>query len=82
MTLRAEPGQASWQLTGSKTHVLDAASAGMILVVARTASALSLFAVAADAEGVRRAPLPTHLYVKRCGLLTRIHPSQPKSLLI
>lgn len=57
--LRAEPGQGCWQLTGSKSYVLDGASADIILVVARTESGLSLFAVAANAEGLRRSPLPT-----------------------
>jgi alkylation response protein AidB-like acyl-CoA dehydrogenase len=45
-------------LTGRKNFVIDGQVAGLILVAARTAAGLSLFAVAADAPGLSRAPLP------------------------
>src|SRR6201995_1935947 len=48
-------------LNGHKSYVLDGHSAGLILVVGRTADAagLSLFAVPADAAGLDRQALPT-----------------------
>jgi alkylation response protein AidB-like acyl-CoA dehydrogenase len=54
----------SWRLDGRKSFVLDGHSADLILVVARTDDALSLFAVAADAVpagpgGLTRTALPT-----------------------
>jgi len=53
-----------WRLDGRKSFVLDGHTAGLILVVARTADELSLFAVPADAVsagtgGLTRAALPT-----------------------
>ncbi|HEX9063882.1 MAG TPA: acyl-CoA dehydrogenase family protein [Streptosporangiaceae bacterium] len=53
----------NWTLDGHKSFVLDGHSAGLILVVARTAgqgeSSLSLFAVPAGAAGLDRTALPT-----------------------
>jgi alkylation response protein AidB-like acyl-CoA dehydrogenase len=49
----------SWQLDGRKSFVLDGHTANLILVVARTGDALSLFAVAAEASGLTRTALPT-----------------------
>jgi alkylation response protein AidB-like acyl-CoA dehydrogenase len=49
----------SWQLDGRKSFVLDGHTANLILVVARTGDALSLFAVPAEASGLTRAALPT-----------------------
>jgi alkylation response protein AidB-like acyl-CoA dehydrogenase len=48
-----------WRLDGRKSFVLDGHTAGLVLVVARTGDALSLFAVPADASGLTRAALPT-----------------------
>ena len=48
-----------WGLDGHKSFVLDGHAADLILVVARTESGLSLFAVAGDAEGLDRRVLPT-----------------------
>jgi alkylation response protein AidB-like acyl-CoA dehydrogenase len=48
-----------WTLDGHKSFVLDGYTAGLILAVARTADGLSLFAVAADADGLSRKELPT-----------------------
>lgn len=57
--LRAEAGADGWRLTGSKSFVIDGAVAGLFLVVARTEAGLSLFAVPADAPGLRRERLDT-----------------------
>jgi alkylation response protein AidB-like acyl-CoA dehydrogenase len=48
-----------WQLDGRKSFVLDGHTANLILVVARTGDALSLFAVPAEASGLTRTALPT-----------------------
>jgi alkylation response protein AidB-like acyl-CoA dehydrogenase len=53
-----------WQLDGRKSFVLDGHTANLILVVARTGDALSLFAVTAEAVqagtgGLTRTALPT-----------------------
>ncbi len=48
-----------WRLDGRKSFVLDGHTADLILVVARTGDALSLFAVPADAPGLARTGLPT-----------------------
>ncbi len=48
-----------WQLDGHKSFVLDGHTAGLLLVIGRTAGGLSLFAVPGDAEGLVRTPLPT-----------------------
>jgi len=48
-----------WRLDGRKSFVLDGHTADLILVVARSGDALSLFAVSAEAAGLTRAPLPT-----------------------
>ncbi|MER6957198.1 acyl-CoA dehydrogenase family protein [Streptomyces sp. NPDC000618] len=48
-----------WELTGVKTYVLDGHLADLLLVAARTPCGVSLFAVAADAPGLVRTPLPT-----------------------
>ena len=48
-----------WQLDGHKSFVLDGHTADLILVTARTAADLSLFAVDAAAAGLTRTALPT-----------------------
>ncbi len=48
-----------WQLDGRKSFVLDGHSASLILVVARAAGDLSVFAVPGDAPGLTRTGLPT-----------------------
>ncbi|HXW87974.1 MAG TPA: acyl-CoA dehydrogenase family protein [Streptosporangiaceae bacterium] len=48
-----------WRLEGRKSFVLDGHTANLILVVARSGDALSLFAVPAEAAGLTRTPLPT-----------------------
>lgn len=52
ITLRADHVSDSWTLTGEKTLVLDAGIADLILVVARTAAGVSVFAVDKGADGL------------------------------
>jgi alkylation response protein AidB-like acyl-CoA dehydrogenase len=52
-------GDGGWQLDGHKSYVLDGHTADLILVTARTAAGLSLFAVDAAAAGLTRTALPT-----------------------
>ncbi|MBG0857136.1 acyl-CoA/acyl-ACP dehydrogenase [Streptomyces spinoverrucosus] len=57
--LTARETAAGWHLTGTKTYVPDGHLADLLLVAARTPTGVSLFAVAADASGLVRTPLPT-----------------------
>ena len=52
-------GTGGWQLDGRKCFVLDGHTADLILVVARAAGELSLFAVPGDSPGLTRTALPT-----------------------
>jgi alkylation response protein AidB-like acyl-CoA dehydrogenase len=52
-------GAGGWQLDGRKSFVLDGHTASLILVIARAAGELSLFAVPADAPGLARTAVPT-----------------------
>jgi alkylation response protein AidB-like acyl-CoA dehydrogenase len=54
----AQSGDA-WTLTGTKMFVLDGHLADVVLVAARTASGVSIFAVDGDASGMARTPLAT-----------------------
>lgn len=57
---RAERQQGGWVLRGRKAAVHGASAAGLLLVTARDdEGALALFAVAADADGVRRTAFRT-----------------------
>ena len=49
----------AWTIDGAKHYVLDGHAAGLLLVVARTAAGVSLFAVDGDAAGLTRTPLAT-----------------------
>ncbi len=49
----------NWKLSGAKHYVLDGHTAGLIIVAARTAAGVSLFAVDGDAAGMTRTPLAT-----------------------
>lgn len=60
----ATPANGGYRLDGTKSFVLDGHTADLIVVAARTPSSvgeegLSLFTVAADAEGLTRTPLET-----------------------
>jgi acyl-CoA dehydrogenase len=56
---RALPSGSSWELTGVKNYVVDGATAGLILVVARAADGLGVFAVPGNAAGLGRERLVT-----------------------
>lgn len=56
---RAVRGNGHWRLDGTKTFVLDGHVADLVLVAARTASGVGLFAVDTRAGGVGREPLST-----------------------
>jgi len=49
----------TWKLNGTKMYVLDGHTASLLLVAARTAAGVSLFAVEGDAAGLTRTPLST-----------------------
>ncbi|AJF68882.1 acyl-CoA dehydrogenase family protein [Streptomyces vietnamensis] len=49
----AGPG-GTWRITGTKEHVLDGATAGVLLVAARSGAGVSLFEVPVDGAGVGR----------------------------
>jgi alkylation response protein AidB-like acyl-CoA dehydrogenase len=57
----AVPGEAEggWVIDGHKTFVLDGHVASLILVVARTETGVSLFAVDGSASGLTRVAMPT-----------------------
>jgi alkylation response protein AidB-like acyl-CoA dehydrogenase len=59
ITMSAVRDGDGWRLDGRKSFVLDGHTADLILVVARTADGLSLFAVTAGAAGLTATPLPT-----------------------
>ncbi|MCB0972168.1 MAG: acyl-CoA/acyl-ACP dehydrogenase, partial [Acidimicrobiales bacterium] len=49
----------AWKLNGTKMYVLDGHTASLLIVAARTAAGVSLFAVDGDASGVTRTALAT-----------------------
>lgn len=57
VTCRAERDGGRWRLSGAKSTVLDAVGAGLLLVPARTADEVALFAVTGDASGLERTPV-------------------------
>jgi alkylation response protein AidB-like acyl-CoA dehydrogenase len=56
--LRATPDGGQWVLAGTKSFVLDAAGADLIVAAARTAAGLSLFVVDARDSGLAQERLP------------------------
>ena len=58
-TATAPTATPEWELHGVKNYVVDGASAGLILVVARAGEELGVFAVQSDAPGLEREPLVT-----------------------
>lgn len=56
---RAEHTASGWLLSGVKHHVVDGATAGLLLVVARAPDGVGVFAVERDAPGVHATPLAT-----------------------
>ena len=59
ITMPATGSGSDYTLTGEKMYVLDGTTAGLILVAARTAGGVSLFAVQGDAAGLTREGLST-----------------------
>jgi alkylation response protein AidB-like acyl-CoA dehydrogenase len=59
ITLTATAGDGGWTLDGHKSYVLDAGTAGLILVAARTEAGIGLFAVEAGAPGLVTSELST-----------------------
>jgi alkylation response protein AidB-like acyl-CoA dehydrogenase len=59
ITMEATKEGDGWVLNGTKSFVLDGATAGLILVAARTGKGVSLFAVDGDAPGLSRTSLST-----------------------
>ena len=59
-----------YTLSGEKMYVLDGATAGLILVAARTASGVSLFSVDGDASGLTRTALATMDQTRKQAKLT------------
>ncbi len=59
ITLGATESGGSWTLDGHKMFVIDGHSAELVLVAARTAGGVSLFAVEGDASGLTRTALST-----------------------
>jgi alkylation response protein AidB-like acyl-CoA dehydrogenase len=56
VTLPAAHSPDGWTLSGAKSFVLDGTTAQLIIVPARTASGVSLFAVDAESPGLTRRP--------------------------
>ena len=59
ITMEATRKGDGWALEGQKMFVLDGHSAQLVLVAARTAAGVSLFAVEGEAAGLTRTPLAT-----------------------
>ena len=59
VSARAISRDGAWRIDGHKSFVLDGAVADLLLVIAQADSGVAVFAVAADAEGLGREPLPT-----------------------
>jgi alkylation response protein AidB-like acyl-CoA dehydrogenase len=57
--LAATQKDGGWVLHGHKMFVIDGHAADLIIVAARTAAGVTLFAVQGDAAGLTRTPLPT-----------------------
>jgi alkylation response protein AidB-like acyl-CoA dehydrogenase len=59
ITMSAHRAGSGWRLDGLKSYVLDGYTADLLLVAARTAAGVSLFAVPPGTTGVTRFPLAT-----------------------
>jgi alkylation response protein AidB-like acyl-CoA dehydrogenase len=64
---RADDG---WELEGHKSFVLDATSADLLLVVARTEDGIGVFAVEANGPGLERTQLATMDQTRKQGRIT------------
>ena len=70
VTCTATSGDDGWVLDGAKHYVLDGHTAGLIIVAARTAAGVSLFAVDSDASGLERTALSTMDQTRKQAKLT------------
>ncbi|OBY29221.1 acyl-CoA dehydrogenase family protein, partial [Mycolicibacter kumamotonensis] len=61
---------AGWTLTGEKAFVLDGHTADLVLVIARTGSSLSIFAVDGSSDALRRTPMQTMDMTRKQARLT------------
>ena len=59
VSMEATKSGDGWTLSGSKMFVLDGHTANLVLVAAKAAGGLSLFAVEGEASGLTRTPLTT-----------------------
>ena len=59
VTLTAKNSGGTWTLSGEKLYVTDGHTASLVLVIARTAKGLALFAVDGSAKGLARRALAT-----------------------
>jgi alkylation response protein AidB-like acyl-CoA dehydrogenase len=59
ITAGASPMGDGWAITGTKSYVIDGHIADLVLVAARTAAGVSLFAVRGDALGLARTRMQT-----------------------
>lgn len=60
----------AWRLSGRKSFTVDAATADLLLVTARTGRGLALFAVERGAPGLRQAQSATLDLIRRLGTVT------------
>jgi alkylation response protein AidB-like acyl-CoA dehydrogenase len=58
IALSAQDEDGGWVLDGTKQHVVDGATADVVLVAARTGTGIELFRVEADAAGLGREAVP------------------------
>ena len=70
ITLAASGSGSDYTLTGTKSFVIDGATANLLVVAARTASGVSLFTVAGDAAGLTRQSLSTMDQTRKQAKLT------------
>ena len=70
VTATATAAGDSWTIDGAKHYVLDRHTAGLIIVAARTAAGVSLFAVDGDAAGLERTALSTMDQTRKQAKLT------------
>jgi alkylation response protein AidB-like acyl-CoA dehydrogenase len=70
VTAQAARRDGAWRIDGHKSFVLDGAVADLLLVIARTEGGTAVFAVAADADGLRREPLLTMDQTRKLARLT------------
>ncbi|MCU4184264.1 acyl-CoA/acyl-ACP dehydrogenase [Acidiferrimicrobium sp. IK] len=70
VTLQATGSGSEWTLTGEKLYVLDGHTADVVLVAARTAAGVSVFAVDKGASGFTATPLSTMDQTRKQAKLT------------